>query len=314
MKGRDYELTIDEIDGIFKQLKKLDAVRITGGEPFAREDISEIINVIQNRNKPNIIHITTNGLLGDKILDLFTKVNMSSNIHIKISINAFGKEHDRVMGLDGAFDMALNTLKRLVGFRSKYKFFVGVNQTITSRAGMDDYGKLKKICDEYKVDLFPVLAYAKTALYAQGETLDCLPKKPGEFNIFVDFTKDELKIALARLINDASKISDFKERIVKQYYLKGAYNRLILGKVYPAPACTELNDHLRILPNGDVPMCLYNSNIAGNLTKQPFKELWFGDAINKHRVKVRSCPICWASCEIIPNAVYTGDLARAFFI
>lgn len=313
-KAKGYEMSLDEIDNIFRQLKTLDVVRITGGEPFLRNDIADIINIIQKRNRPHIIHITTNGLLKDKILDFFNKIKNPGNIHIKISIDAFGKEHDRIMGFDGAFEGALATLKELINLRDKYKFFIGVNQTIATKEGMGGYERLKKICDNYRVDLLPVLAYARTALYAQEENLELFPKKKGDFNIFASFSKEDLKDVLKRLINDVQKNKNFAERLIKRYYLQGAYNRLISGKAYPSPECVALKVHLRILPNGDVPICLYNSHIVGNLRRQPFKKIWFGPEIEKYRQAVKNCPICWAECEIGPNAVYTGDIINSPFI
>jgi MoaA/NifB/PqqE/SkfB family radical SAM enzyme len=313
-KGSGNELSLREIDDIFGQLRILDVVRISGGEPFVRDDVAEIINIIQNRNRPHIIHITTNGLLKDRILDSFTKIKNPSNIHIKISINAFGKEHDRIMGIDGAFEKAIDTLRSLVEIRDKFKFFVGVNQTIASKESLDGYGKLKEICSSCNVDVFPVLAYANTALYAQEEGLELFPKKEGEFNIFSDFSKMELGDMLRRLIDDSQEIDDFLERAMKRYYLIGAYNRLILGKACPSPKCVVLNNHLRIMPDGGIPICLYNSQIVGNLRQQSFKEIWFGKKIKEYRQKVKNCSICWAGCEIIPNAVYTGDLIKSLFI
>lgn len=312
-KDKGDELSLGQIQDIFKQLKSLDAIRITGGEPFARNDIVDIINIIQEANRPRYIHITTNGLLKENIIDSFARIKKTKNIHIKISINAFGQEHDKIMGFDGAFEIALGTLVELVKLRERYQFFIGVNQTISSKESLHCYNKLKEICYNYKVDLLPVFAYAKTALYAQENNLDMMPKKKGEFDIFTNFSKKELEEALKEFINDVSMISNPIEKLIKRYYLKGAYNRLINDSACPCPRCIALNNHLRILPNGDVPICLYNSQIVGNLGKQSFSDVWFGKTIEENRKKVNNCPICWAGCEIIPNAIYTADIMKSFF-
>jgi hypothetical protein len=41
--------------------------------------------------------------------------------------------------------------------------------------------------------------------------------------------------------------------------------------------------------------------------------LWFGSCIAEHRGKVRGCPGCWAGCEVIPSAVFSGDILKALF-
>jgi hypothetical protein len=62
------------------------------------------------------------------------------------------------------------------------------------------------------------------------------------------------------------------------------------------------------LPNGQVPTCQFNTKSAGSLRHQSFDELWFGEPARGQRAWVHRCPGCWAECEVLPNAFYTGDL------
>jgi MoaA/NifB/PqqE/SkfB family radical SAM enzyme len=71
-----------------------------------------------------------------------------------------------------------------------------------------------------------------------------------------------------------------------------------------------LGAHLRLFPNGDVPTCQFNTRRVGNLATQPFAELWNSDEAAKQRSWVRKCPGCWAECEVLPSAIYSGDLLR----
>jgi hypothetical protein len=36
-----------------------------------------------------------------------------------------------------------------------------------------------------------------------------------------------------------------------------------------------------------------------------------GAVADRQRAWVRKCPGCWAECEVVPNALYSGDLLRA---
>ena len=59
------ELELNEIDRFF-QKNKFSWINLTGGEPALREDLSEIIKVIQNNNPRLYFMIfTSNGLLPD---------------------------------------------------------------------------------------------------------------------------------------------------------------------------------------------------------------------------------------------------------
>ena len=43
------DLSLQEIENIFHQLPQMDAVRLTGGEPFVRRDMLEIAHLTQDR-------------------------------------------------------------------------------------------------------------------------------------------------------------------------------------------------------------------------------------------------------------------------
>jgi Fe-coproporphyrin III synthase len=62
------ELTLDDVERIFAQLPRLDAVRLTGGEPFVRRDLAEIADLATRQLRPLTLHVTSNGLLTDRIV------------------------------------------------------------------------------------------------------------------------------------------------------------------------------------------------------------------------------------------------------
>ena len=74
-------MTANEIEYIFKQLKQIDVLRISGGEPFVRKDLGEIINVIDQLNDPSLTHITTNGINTNRILYSLRNIENLSNLN-----------------------------------------------------------------------------------------------------------------------------------------------------------------------------------------------------------------------------------------
>lgn len=309
-QNREEELSLEDIDTIFTQLRRLDAVRLSGGEPFLRSDLPEIIEVVERRVSPRIVHITTNGWDAERIVSAVESFPVLDKIHIKISIDAVGKEHDRIRGVEGAFDRAINTLKELALLRKKKRFFLGVNQTIVDEESIRSYEKLHELTKRFDVPLMAFVAYKNSALYDANKEVVVDPG--AGFPTFAPFEGTSLSTMLDVLARDARGINNFFERTVKRYYIKGLKNRLVKGVSLPNPPCTALNTHLRVLPNGDVPVCLYNSRVVGNLKETPFHELWFGNGekIVEGRHWVSKCKGCWAECEVIPNAVYQGDIWR----
>jgi hypothetical protein len=98
-------------------------------------------------------------------------------------------------------------------------------------------------------------------------------------------------------------------RLAKRYYLRGLLARLRgTPSPTPRPRCVALRSHVRLLPDGSVPVCQFNTEVVGNLSKQPMAEVWNGPKAKASRAWVDKCPGCWAECEVMPSAVYTGDV------
>ncbi|MDD5477954.1 MAG: radical SAM protein [Candidatus Omnitrophica bacterium] len=313
-KGKKYEMALDEIGGIFSRLRPLDAVRITGGEPFLRDDLTQIIDLIDKYTKPPVIHITTNGTLTKRVLDFIKNVKNPQNIHIKISIDALKEEHNRIRADNESYDKAMLTLTELSGLKQKYGFYLGVNQTIVSQECFNDYQGLRGICNKYHVKLYPVLAYSSPPLYAADDYSDKIPEGC-KTSVLGGFSQQQIIEMFNIFEKDPSGWDNFAEKITAKYYLKKIREHLLRGKNHTQPECVALRSHLRILPNGDVPVCLYNPAIAGNLLAElNFKKFWFKNKnIAKYRQDIRRCPGCWAKCEVIPNGIYSGDIIRAIF-
>jgi radical SAM protein with 4Fe4S-binding SPASM domain len=91
-------------------------------------------------------------------------------------------------------------------------------------------------------------------------------------------------------------------------------NRLLNRTETPKPQCVELHNHMRLMPNGDIMTCVYYPVVVGNLRKESLEEVWFGEKIQPQRRVVKNCPGCWAGCEAKPNAIYTGDFVKAFWL
>ncbi len=303
------ELTLAEIKNIFKQLKGIDVLRITGGEPFLRSDLAEVINFIDQNNQPYIIHLTTNGILTDRIVSTLKNINSLEKIHIKISIDSLAEKHDKHRGVPGAFDRIVKTIEELVELRASKNFHIGINHSILGIEEIDTYFELKKIFQKFDISIYAGPAWESSIFGIYGEQKISEP----ELKPFKPLSGEDFKKIMDILVKDRKPFKDLSEKIIDQYNLRGQYNRLIKNKNSPNPKCVALNNHLRILPNGDVPVCILNGTIVGNLKKQSFKDVWFGKELEKQREWVKECPGCWHTCETDVSAIYTGDIWRGLF-
>ena len=91
-----------------RTLPKLKFINLTGGEPFIREDLEEIVEECY-RHSPRIV-ISTSGWLEDKVIALAKRF---PNIGIRISIEGLSQKNDELRGHAGGFDKGLRTLLTL---------------------------------------------------------------------------------------------------------------------------------------------------------------------------------------------------------
>lgn len=230
-------------------------------------------------------------------------------LQLLISLDGMEAKHNQVRGRDTAWASATATLQALAPRRKELRLSLAVNQTIVDAEGTADYRRLNAFLKPLGIRHHVVLAYDLSATYSLKEELDAAPKSMGDFATFGDFQKSDMAALWDEVERDVARWP-WPERLAKRYYIRGIRNRVLHGRGAPNPPCVALNTHLRILPNGDVPTCQFNTRKVGNLRRQSLREIWFGPGIATQRDWVRKCPGCWAECEILPNAFYTGDLWR----
>jgi len=305
-KPSEGDLEIREIERVFRQLPRLDFVRLTGGEPFVRRDMVAIADLAQEHLRPAVLHVTTNGFLTDRIVEFCERRRKRAPLRILVSLDGVGEKHDRVRGRERSWERAYRTVEVLARRRRDLSLSVGVNQTILDEEGLEHYPDLRSVLRRIDVPLYPVLAYEASAMYSVENETVCAPEAGG-FPAFGRFDRDRLADFLDRAERDAKHLP-FAERTAKRYYLRGMRNRLLRERNSPRPRCVALSSHLRILPNGDVPTCQFNTTRVGNLRERTFDEIWSAGKTETQRDWVRGCPGCWAECEVLPNALYSGDL------
>ncbi len=306
------DLSLDEVDRIFSQLPVMDAVRLTGGEPFVRRDLAEIGQIAQQRLKPLMLHITTNGFLTDRVVAYCEQRDRRVPLQMLVSIDGVGEKHNHVRGSTQAWNMVMETIRALAPRQKSLRLRLGVNQTIVDAEGVDHYRQLREVLRPLGIHNNVVMAYDMSATYNMERDVDVAPTEVGQFSTFGEFTDQNLRDLLDEVEQDV-KLLPFGERLAKRYYLRGIRNRLLEKRGTPNPKCVALNAHLRIFPNGDVPTCQFNSRVVGNLREQTFRDVWGSLIATEQRAWVKRCPGCWAECEVLPSAIYTLDLLKPTF-
>jgi len=74
----------------------------------------------------------------------------------------------------------------------------------------------------------------------------------------------------------------------------------------PKPRCVALRSHIRILPDGRVPVCQFNPETIGSLLDQSLDELWASEAAARRVAGSTAVPVAGRSARSFPTRSIQG--------
>ena len=259
-----------------RKLPEMYFTNITGGEPFIREDLKDIVRELYK--KSDRIVISTNGFFTDRIVDLCKEF---PQVGIRISIEGLEQTNNEIRGLEDGFNRGYTTLKTLVDMGMKD---VGFGMTVQDK-NAKDLVALYEISNELGME------FATASLHNSF--------------YFVETTNiihDRLMVAqhFEDLINRLLQ-SNSPKKWFRAYFNHGLINYIFSQKrLLP---CDMSFDTFFIDPFGDVMPCngTKEKEVMGNLNEQSWEELWTSEAAENVRKKVRCCDRnCWMIGSVSP--------------
>ena len=150
------ELSLSEIAKISESIGNFHTLLLSGGEPFLRNDITDLCELFIKQNKISILSIPTNGTCleqtvetSEKILKKYPKITFS----LAISLDGFKETHDKIRATEGVFLKALTTLERLSELKKYYKNLeIVINTVITNKNIKELEPFMDFIYKNFKVD------------------------------------------------------------------------------------------------------------------------------------------------------------------
>lgn len=271
------ELDEEEVESLLAKIKFLDIIKVTGGEPFIRDDIISLISAIRRIINPYMIQITTNGTYTERILESIKRTHFPG-LHLRISLDGVGEVHDKIRGMEGCYNKVRETISALIDLRKKLPFRLGINYSLREET-VPFLPEMFKFCRENGIDLilgYPVKPFLKDI----------------DFNS-VDFsleTSDKVLKVYKSYVNLQTPGTNFLESMLanflnKEFLRKKSINDLKFD-------CGELRDLIYILPDGNVITCGLRQKKIFNLLRDDFRRKWFAKEIKYWREIVDRCPGC----------------------
>jgi radical SAM protein with 4Fe4S-binding SPASM domain len=249
--SRPFELSTEDGKKLLLQSKevKVEFFNFSGGEPFLRKDIFELIETASTLFKE--ITITTNGTLLNK--DIAKKLSNYRNIRLSISLDADKNDHDRFRGVSGAFDMTIRGLRILA--ENKVRFSIKCTLTRYTKNPF----KLLKLARKFGAEFFSIRSVIPVGRANKEMLLDTKEY----INIIRKVLDMGRKMKVKMYSDDPILIPFFPE-------LVGETHETLRNKCM---GCLLGSEILYINSNGDVFPCAYVPLKIGNVRNDSLKNI-----------------------------------------
>lgn len=256
------ELTRDEIVRFlcsphFSGLVELD---LTGGEPFLREDLSELIADVADLKDHTLrnlqtVALATNGLLPDLVCGtvkrMLSYLNGRCDLVMVCSLDGIGPTHDLVRGTPGSYTRVMQTIEGLKGLTAgPYPLRLGVKTTILPH-NWDQIPHLIDFARDQGVFhiLSPVLFTRDRFRNAESRS---------ELDVLHDRAKDLIDL----YSRDDQKDKYFSHVVTRTLELNGR-----------TAACSAAGDHFFVEGDGRIFPCPMRNVALGNIRTHSLAEL-----------------------------------------
>ena len=254
---------------VIEKLPRMFFCNITGGEPFVRQDLPEIVEIL--RKKARRIVISTNGFFTDRIVSLCDKY---PDLGIRISIEGLEKANDTIRGIPDGYNRTMETLSKLHKMGVKD---IGFGMTVQDLNCQD----LTALYDTAQKSGYE---FATATLHNSHYFHKWDNKIENKENVCAEFEK------LIKLLLKSKRPKDW----FRAYFNYGLIN-YIESKSRLLP-CEMGQNGFFLDPWGDVLACngMDEKQSMGNLREQSWVEIWSSEWAQEVRRMVKDCKKnCW---------------------
>lgn len=278
-KKLDRELTTEEIKKLVDDAIELGVKRfyITGGEPFIKDDIFEVIKYITKEKAKELIVLTNATLFDDKKIAALDKLK-SPRLILQVSLEGPDAEiHDRLRGA-GTFNKTVDGIKRLVS--------IGIIPIVSTAVSKYNEDKIKATSE-----------FISTLGVKDHHILWMHSKGRGASNVEELYVSPE---KITRIMKEQRSVYEEQEVIVDNEESLKARIRYKRGR--KNDLCNNCYEKICVNADGHVYPCgSLNGDSrfdAGSILEKPLKDVWLGsDAMRCGRensiIDKAECSACY---------------------
>ncbi|MCX7852728.1 MAG: radical SAM protein [Caldilineales bacterium] len=301
------DMTVAEWERVFASLGTgVEYLTYTGGEPFLREDLDDMVIAGYRHCRPSYITIPTNGLLTERILtktDRICRECPQTTLGINLSLDGVGEEHDDIRGVPGNWKRAMATWEGLKALKNRHRNLLITVHTVISRFNAHRFRDIYEGLQFLQPDSYITeVAEERVELDTVGWGIT---PQPEVYAPIADFLSEQARKAPAR------GFARFTQGFRAQYY---QIAKRTLFEQRQVIDCYAGWASAHIAPNGDVWSCCIRAEPVGNLrqTDYDIRPIWFGPAMQALRRSIanRECACPMANATYANMLLHPPTVAR----
>ena len=286
------ELALEEYRALFESdiLGEVRSIQITGGEPFMRRDLPELVSTIHASLPDCTFWIPTNGM-DPRAVEEATKEMLEDlkgkGIGVSVSVDGMERTHDVQRGVGGSFKKAMETLRRLSALRDEHpRLGLTVGMTLTPenhREASEAYTLARRFGADFSM---------RPVNFSEIYYRNMDERRP------LDDVSGELLPLIRKIARDTVKMKGIISASPTLRYMQGVLDYIRDPTVRRLP-CAAGGDSFFLDPYGDVYPCIFVNEKMGNIREEQLGDLWWTDAASSTRERISrgDCPGCWVECE-----------------
>jgi MoaA/NifB/PqqE/SkfB family radical SAM enzyme len=256
----------------------LRVVNLTGGEPFLRQDLAEVVSSVRQACPRARMVVSTNGLAVARIRALAPRLaSIDPSLAVRVSLDGLDALHDRLRGVPGAFEQALQSLDLL---REAGISDLGISTTMM-RDNLEQVGQVYDLAEALGVEFSLTLVTDSPIYYGEGKSS----------------LRPSAEPALAAAVGPVIR-AEYRhwhpKRWLRGWFTQGLVDYAVTGR--RALPCDAGQGFFYLDPAGDVYGCHVLPNRLGSLVHDEWDVLWGGAAAQRVRRQAPNCDGCWQVC------------------
>lgn len=234
-------LAFDEIERLVTIMAALGItkVRLTGGEPFVRTDLMELIQKIQSVPGITQLHITTNGVLTAPYMTELKELGVTS---VNLSLDTLNRERFKLITRRDEFDKTWETFQKLIDHEIPTK----INAVVMDGKNIDDIIPLVNLTKRYPVS---VRFIEEMPFNGEGNHY---PVLTWTYKKIVDYIRHHYP--------KMQKINDPDHSTAYHYSIPGHKGTIGVIAAFSRTFCGTCN-RIRVTAQGVLKTCLYDSGV-----------------------------------------------------